>query len=181
MPEYFNAIEPPYLGTDDGYHPLPRYGDGSVINIDHLEQAAEIVRQTHVLVAWQQGDVLVLDVSAYNGRADEESRCPARKAAVDGREEGIGEFMGWSAIPGRRRILVVVSYHAPSVLPIVWVLRACYPTRTAQGLRRPNSGIALSYALVYDFKDSCICTPKRSTKERVHDCPDIARKKTRPS
>lgn len=61
--EFFQAIEPPFLGTDGGYHPIPRYGDGSVINIEQLEQAAEIVRQTQVVLAWQQGDVLVLDVS----------------------------------------------------------------------------------------------------------------------
>jgi hypothetical protein len=61
--EYFKALQPPYLGTDDGYHPLPRYGDGSEIEIDHLDQAAAIVRETHVLVDWKQGDVLVLDVS----------------------------------------------------------------------------------------------------------------------
>lgn len=58
-------MEPPYLGTDGGYHPLPLYGDGSPIDVKHLEQAADIVHDTHVLVKWKQGDVLVLDVSKF--------------------------------------------------------------------------------------------------------------------
>jgi hypothetical protein len=60
---YHHALEPPHLGRDGAYHPAPTYGDGSPIELRHLEEAAKIVDETRSLVKWKDGDVLVLDVS----------------------------------------------------------------------------------------------------------------------
>lgn len=65
MVEHHDALLPPYLGRDGAYHPVPKYGDGSAIEIEGLDRAAAIVKETHVLVEWQDGDVLVLDVGLF--------------------------------------------------------------------------------------------------------------------
>jgi hypothetical protein len=67
---YHDALKPPYLGRDGSYHPVPLYGDGSPIDLRHLEQAARIVDETRSLVKWENGDVLVLDVSRYSSLKD---------------------------------------------------------------------------------------------------------------
>jgi len=63
-PGFHNALSPPHLGADGAYHPVPLYGDGSSIDLEDLDKAANIVRETRVLIKWEDGDVLVLDVSS---------------------------------------------------------------------------------------------------------------------
>lgn len=63
MPGFHNALSPPHLGTDGAFHPVPLYGDGSPIDLEDLDKAAHIVNETRVLVKWEDGDVLILDVS----------------------------------------------------------------------------------------------------------------------
>jgi len=63
IPGFHNALSPPHLGTDGAYHPVPLYGDGSPINLEHLDKAANIVNETRSLIKWEDGDVLILDVS----------------------------------------------------------------------------------------------------------------------
>jgi len=60
--EFHHALEPPFLGDDGGFHPLPLYGDGTTIDPADIEFADQIVNETRVLVPWQQGDMVILDV-----------------------------------------------------------------------------------------------------------------------
>ncbi|GAA6039922.1 hypothetical protein JCM8097_006801 [Rhodosporidiobolus ruineniae] len=59
--KHHGALSPPYLGDDGGYHPIPFYGDGSLIDVADLEIANQIVEETKAEIKWQQGDVLILD------------------------------------------------------------------------------------------------------------------------
>ncbi|GJN91803.1 hypothetical protein Rhopal_004826-T1 [Rhodotorula paludigena] len=59
--KHHGALEPPYLGDDGGYHPIPYYGDGTTIDVADLEIANQIIEETKADVKWQQGDVLILD------------------------------------------------------------------------------------------------------------------------
>ncbi|KAJ4546195.1 hypothetical protein HRR77_004731 [Exophiala dermatitidis] len=60
---HHGATQPPFLGDDGGYHPLPTYGDGSPINTEDLELALSIAEGMQVDVEWEVGDVVLLDVS----------------------------------------------------------------------------------------------------------------------
>lgn len=60
---HHGATQPPYLGDDGGYHPLPTYGDGEVIETEYLELALSIAEDLQVDVEWKEGDVVLLDVS----------------------------------------------------------------------------------------------------------------------
>ncbi|TNY19312.1 hypothetical protein DMC30DRAFT_12110 [Rhodotorula diobovata] len=55
------ALDPPFLGSDNAYHHLPTYGDGSAIPHRYLQLCADLIRETRVLVDWRVGDVLILD------------------------------------------------------------------------------------------------------------------------
>jgi hypothetical protein len=57
------ATEPPYLGTDGSHHPPPEYGDGTPIEKKYLELALSIAEASQVLISWQVGDIVLLDVS----------------------------------------------------------------------------------------------------------------------
>lgn len=57
----YNALEPPHFGSDNAYHYLPTYGDGSAIPTHYLEKLIEVINDARILVKWQVGDVLVLD------------------------------------------------------------------------------------------------------------------------
>ncbi|GAA5834695.1 hypothetical protein JCM11251_003635 [Rhodosporidiobolus azoricus] len=59
--KHHHALSPPYLGDDGGYHPIPYYGDGTLIDVTDLEVANQIVEETKAEVKWEQGDVLILD------------------------------------------------------------------------------------------------------------------------
>ncbi|KAL2443601.1 hypothetical protein ABEF95_007587 [Exophiala dermatitidis] len=58
---HHGATQPPFLGDDGGYHPLPTYGDGSPINTEDLELALSIAEGMQVDVEWEVGDVVLLD------------------------------------------------------------------------------------------------------------------------
>lgn len=58
---HHGATEPPFLGDDGSYHPLPTYGDGSAIATADLELALGIAEDMQVDVVWQQGDIVLLD------------------------------------------------------------------------------------------------------------------------
>ncbi|KAI0541583.1 hypothetical protein GGR58DRAFT_498084 [Xylaria digitata] len=60
---HHKATEPPYLGDDGSYHPPPEYGDGTPIEKEYLNLALSIAEESQVLVAWQKGDMVLLDVS----------------------------------------------------------------------------------------------------------------------
>ncbi|KAF9019646.1 Clavaminate synthase-like protein [Hymenopellis radicata] len=59
--KHHKALEPPFLGDDGGYHPLPTHGDGGVIPVEWMEIADRIVHETRALVKWDKGDVVVFD------------------------------------------------------------------------------------------------------------------------
>lgn len=53
-----------YISGDDvSYHPLPTDGDGSIIRTKYLELALSITERTQVLIKWEKGDIVLLDVS----------------------------------------------------------------------------------------------------------------------
>lgn len=58
---HHGATEPPFRGYDGSYHPFPTYGDGSPIATADLELALNIAEEMQVDVAWQKGDVVLLD------------------------------------------------------------------------------------------------------------------------
>lgn len=58
---HHGATEPPFRGDDGSYHPLPTYGDGSLIGTADLELALGIAEDMQVDVEWQKGDVVLLD------------------------------------------------------------------------------------------------------------------------
>ncbi|KAF8912284.1 hypothetical protein CPB85DRAFT_1508865, partial [Mucidula mucida] len=59
--KHHKALEPPFLGDDGGYHPLPAYGDGGAIPVEWMEIADRIVHETRALVKWEKGDVVFFD------------------------------------------------------------------------------------------------------------------------
>ncbi|ROW09883.1 hypothetical protein VPNG_06279 [Cytospora leucostoma] len=60
--KHHGATEPPYRGDDGSYHPPPLYGDGTVIESDYLDLALAIAESSQVLIKWEQGDVVLLDM-----------------------------------------------------------------------------------------------------------------------
>lgn len=60
---HHGATKPPYRGDDDSYHPPPQYGNGQVIEEKDLELALDIAESMQVDVVWEEGDVVLLDVS----------------------------------------------------------------------------------------------------------------------
>lgn len=60
---HHGATEPPFRGDDDSYHPPPLYGDGEQIEKKYLDLALHIAESSQVLVKWEKGDVVLLDVS----------------------------------------------------------------------------------------------------------------------
>lgn len=60
---HHGATQPPYLGDDGSYHPLPTYGDGAPIETEYLELALSIAEGMQVDVEWESGDIVLLDVS----------------------------------------------------------------------------------------------------------------------
>ncbi|KAF2115382.1 hypothetical protein BDV96DRAFT_687324 [Lophiotrema nucula] len=58
---HHGATQPPYLGDDGSYHPLPEYGDGTRIETEYLELALSIAEGMQVDIEWQAGDVVLLD------------------------------------------------------------------------------------------------------------------------
>jgi hypothetical protein len=60
---HHGATKPPYRGDDDSYHPPPQYGNGEVIEEKDLELALDIAESMQVDVVWEEGDVVLLDVS----------------------------------------------------------------------------------------------------------------------
>ncbi|TVY81454.1 Clavaminate synthase-like protein [Lachnellula suecica] len=89
---HHGATEPPYLGDDGSYHPLPTYGDGTVIPTRYLELALEIAEASQVLVKWEKGDVVLLDnYAVIHSRAAWTGQRTVLAALWD--EEGrIGDF-----------------------------------------------------------------------------------------
>lgn len=63
--KYHGATAPPYLGDDGSYHPLPTYGDGSPIENKYLDLALSLAESSQVLVNWQEGDIVLLDVCPH--------------------------------------------------------------------------------------------------------------------
>lgn len=46
------------------YHPLPTYGDGTAIPTNYLELLLKIAEESQVLLKWEAGDLVLLDVSS---------------------------------------------------------------------------------------------------------------------
>lgn len=63
---HHGATQPPYRGDDGSYHPPPLYGDGSVIEGKYLDLSLSLAEASQVLVKWEQGDVVLLDVSCHS-------------------------------------------------------------------------------------------------------------------
>lgn len=64
--KHHGATKFPYRGDDGSYHPPPLYGDGTVIESHYLNLALSIAEASQVLVEWQQGDVILLDVGCLH-------------------------------------------------------------------------------------------------------------------
>ena len=60
---FHGATEPPYRGDDDSYHPPPEYGNGQPIEKKFLDLALSLAESTQVLLKWEKGDLVLLDVS----------------------------------------------------------------------------------------------------------------------
>jgi hypothetical protein len=67
---HHGATQPPYLGNDGGYHPLPLYGNGEAIETEYLELALNIAESLQVDVDWQKGDIVIIDVSLAVSESD---------------------------------------------------------------------------------------------------------------
>lgn len=63
--KFHGATQPPYLGDDGSYHPPPLYGDGTTIETKYLELALQIAESSQVMIKWEQGDIVLLDVSQH--------------------------------------------------------------------------------------------------------------------
>lgn len=70
------TLLPPHVNTDAGYKHLPIYGnggyqppafygDGGLIPREYFDSAVQFINETRAVVSWTEGDVLLLDVSAY--------------------------------------------------------------------------------------------------------------------
>tara|TARA_R110002003_G_scaffold2702_3_gene24561 strand:+ start:2790 stop:3221 length:432 start_codon:yes stop_codon:yes gene_type:complete len=59
--QHHGATQPPFLGDDGSYHPLPTYGDGEPIETADLELALNMAEEMQVDVQWQRGDLVLLD------------------------------------------------------------------------------------------------------------------------
>lgn len=64
--KHHGATKFPYRGDDGSYPPPPLYGDGTVIESHYLNLALSIAEASQVLVEWQQGDVILLDVGCLH-------------------------------------------------------------------------------------------------------------------
>ncbi|KAM0716524.1 hypothetical protein Q7P37_007969 [Cladosporium fusiforme] len=89
---HHGATQPPFRGDDGSYHPLPTYGDGSPIDPADLELALNIAEGSQVDVAWQKGDVVLLDNHAVmHSRRPWTGRRTVLAALWDA-DERIGDF-----------------------------------------------------------------------------------------
>jgi hypothetical protein len=61
--KYHGATDPPYRGDDDSYDPPPLYGDGTEIEKAYLDLALDLAESSQVLISWEKGDIVLLDVS----------------------------------------------------------------------------------------------------------------------
>lgn len=73
--KHHGATEPPYLGDDGSYHPLPTYGDGTTIENKYLDLALSLAESSQVLVNWQEGDIVLLDVCCPHSLQDSMIAC----------------------------------------------------------------------------------------------------------
>lgn len=53
------------MGDDGSYHPLPTYGDGAPIENQYLDLALSLAESSQVLLKWQEGDIVLLDVCPH--------------------------------------------------------------------------------------------------------------------
>lgn len=60
---HHGATEAPFRGDDGSYHPPPQYGDGEQIEKEYLDLALKLAESSEVLISWEKGDLVLLDVS----------------------------------------------------------------------------------------------------------------------
>lgn len=60
---HHGATRPPFRGDDGSYHPPPQFGDGTPMNVEDLDLLLDIAEQNAVDIEWEQGDLVILDVS----------------------------------------------------------------------------------------------------------------------
>lgn len=60
---HHGATEAPFRGDDGSYHPPPEYGTGEKIETEYLNLALSLAESSQVLVQWEKGDLVLLDVS----------------------------------------------------------------------------------------------------------------------
>lgn len=106
---HHGATEAPFRGDDGSYHPPPQYGDGEQIEKEYLDLALKLAESSEVLVSWEKGDLVLLDVSGPLRSAcrnlaavpltlSPELRGHALAPRVERRETGPGGAVG----PGRQ-------------------------------------------------------------------------------
>jgi alpha-ketoglutarate-dependent taurine dioxygenase len=99
---HHGSTQPPFLGDDGSYHPLPTYGDGEPIEPADLELALNIAEEMQVDVQWQKGDLVLLDNYAvmHSRRAWTGKRTvlAALWDGAEGAEVRIGDFEDGRAI-----------------------------------------------------------------------------------
>ncbi|KAF2814020.1 Clavaminate synthase-like protein [Mytilinidion resinicola] len=107
--KHYRATEPPYLGSDGSYHPIPEYGDGTPIETKYLDLALAIAEDSQVLLTWQPGDVVLID-----NHAVQHSRSPwvgnrTVLAALWDEDGKIGDFEeGIEILESSPRVPIVV-------------------------------------------------------------------------
>ena len=63
--KHHGATEYPFRGDDNSYHPPPEYGNGEQIESKYLDLALSIAEASQVALKWEQGDVVLIDVSGF--------------------------------------------------------------------------------------------------------------------
>lgn len=59
---YHGATRHPFCGDDGSYHPPPQFGNGTPMNVEDLDILLDIAEKSAVLIRWEQGDLIILDV-----------------------------------------------------------------------------------------------------------------------
>jgi hypothetical protein len=97
---HHGATEAPFRGDDGSYHPPPQYGDGEQIEKEYLDLALKLAESSEVLIRWEKGDLVLLDVcipvsiTACPSLTYPELCRDALSTCVEGREAGPGGAVG---------------------------------------------------------------------------------------
>lgn len=63
--KHHGATEHPFRGDDGSYHPPPEYGTGEQVETEYLDLALSLAESSQVLLKWEKGDLVLIDVSQH--------------------------------------------------------------------------------------------------------------------